>query len=108
MAPLSKSFTDPSTHLVFKDTFQKMTWLTYGNQLSTYLGSDIPKEYGGSGVSLKDKSLTPRYDDTSKATNGEASKDVKPQASEAANEESVKGDKEEGEAKDQTPAAAST
>lgn len=50
--------------LMSKDSIQKMTWLTYGNTLNTYVGDDIPKEYGGSSVSLKEKGLTPKYDGT--------------------------------------------
>lgn len=72
--------------LISIDTFQKMTWLTYGDTLNTYLGSDIPKEYGGIGSPLTEKALTPKYDNSpmgseegaSKATNGEASKKVEP------------------------------
>jgi phosphatidylinositol transfer protein SFH5 len=30
--------------LMSKDSIQKMTWLTYGNQLHTYIGGDVPKE----------------------------------------------------------------
>ena len=72
--------------LISKDTFQKMTWLTYGNTLNTYLGADIPKEYGGTGGPLTEKALTPKYDHsptkveggTSKVTNGETSKEAEP------------------------------
>lgn len=48
--------------LMSKDSIQKMTWLTYGNQLAQYVGNDIPKEYGGSGEDLKAKAITPKYD----------------------------------------------
>lgn len=47
--------------LMSKDSIQRMTWMTYGNQLHTYLGSDIPKEYGGTGASLEGTAITPRY-----------------------------------------------
>jgi hypothetical protein len=68
--------------LISKDTFQKMTWLTYGNTLNTYLGSDIPKNYGGSGAPLVERAQTPKYNDmpkegkaeVAKETNGEVSK----------------------------------
>ena len=52
--------------IISKDTFQKMTWLTYGNTLHTYLGSDLPKEYGGTGASLSERALTPKYDNASR------------------------------------------
>ena len=48
--------------LISKDTFQKMTWLTYGDTLHTYLGDDIPPAYGGKGAPLVEKGLTPKYD----------------------------------------------
>ena len=48
--------------LISKDTFQKMTWLTYGNTLHTYLGDDIPLAYGGKAAPLVEKGLTPKYD----------------------------------------------
>ena len=78
--------------LISKDTFQKMTWLTYGNTLNTYLGSDIPREYGGTGGPLTEKALTPKYDaspmkvgsDTPRTTDGEASKEAEPVASPSA------------------------
>ncbi|KAK3710806.1 Non-classical phosphatidylinositol transfer protein (PITP) [Vermiconidia calcicola] len=54
-----------------KDSIQKMTWMTYGNQLQTYLGSDIPREYGGTSASLKEKALTPNYGE---ATNDQSAK----------------------------------
>ncbi|KAF2488006.1 CRAL-TRIO domain-containing protein [Neohortaea acidophila] len=52
--------------LLSKDSIQKMTWLTYGNQLASYVGGDVPKEYGGTGQGLKEKALTPTYDDAVK------------------------------------------
>lgn len=48
--------------LMSKDSIQKMTWLTYGNQLAQYVGSDVPKEYGGTGEDLKATAITPKYD----------------------------------------------
>lgn len=60
--------------LMSKDSIQKMTWLTYGNQLHTYIGDDIPKEYGGNSASLKERGLTPKYDSSGVETNGEAKK----------------------------------
>lgn len=47
--------------LMSKDSIQRMTWMTYGNQLHTYLGSDVPKEYGGTGSPLEGSAITPRY-----------------------------------------------
>lgn len=47
--------------LMSKDSIQKMTWLTYGNTLNTYLSDDIPKEYGGTGAPLQNRALTPKY-----------------------------------------------
>ncbi|CZT16114.1 related to Phosphatidylinositol transfer protein SFH5 [Ramularia collo-cygni] len=47
--------------LMSKDSIQRMTWMTYGNQLHTYLGSDVPKEYGGTGLPLEGNAITPRY-----------------------------------------------
>lgn len=47
--------------LMSKDSIQRMTWLTYGNQLHEYLGSDVPKEYGGKGAPLEGNAITPRY-----------------------------------------------
>ena len=58
--------------IMSKDSIQKMTWLTYGNTLHTYIGNDIPKEYGGTSVSLKEKGLTPKYADTEHETKGVA------------------------------------
>lgn len=48
--------------VVSKDTFQKMTWMTYGSQLNQYLGDDIPKEYGGNGPPLTTNAMTVKYD----------------------------------------------
>jgi hypothetical protein len=72
--------------LISKDTFQKMTWLTYGDTLHIYLGSDIPENYGGSGAPLAERALTPKYDvapkegkvavEVAKETNGEVSKEA--------------------------------
>ncbi len=63
------------------DTIQKMTWMTYGNQLHMYLGDDIPKEYGGTGAPLQEHALTPRYDGAStqhaEANGGDALADKK-------------------------------
>lgn len=75
--------------LISKDTFQKMTWITYGNTLHTYLGTDIPKEYGGTGGPLMEKALTPKYDSSPaevdeaalKVTTDEASKEAEPMSS---------------------------
>lgn len=39
-----------------------MTWLTYGSELYTYLGTDIPKEYGGTSPPLVESASTPKYD----------------------------------------------
>ena len=50
--------------LMSKDTIQKMTWMTYGNQLVQYLGNEVPKEYGGSGPSLEENAETVKYDDS--------------------------------------------
>lgn len=50
--------------LMSKDSVQKMTWTTYGNQLSHYLGDSIPKEYGGSGPPLAKTAMTVKYDGT--------------------------------------------
>lgn len=66
-----------------------MTWLTYGNTLNTYIGDDIPKDYGGKSAPLKEVGLTPKYDDVAKETNGEAAKDDTP-APETANETNSK------------------
>jgi phosphatidylinositol transfer protein SFH5 len=70
--------------LISKDTFQKMTWLTYGNTLHTYLGDNIPPAYGGKGAPLVEKGLTPKYDND----HAEAKADeVAPTSKEAPNEE---------------------
>lgn len=58
--------------LMSKDTIQKMTWLTYGNQLAQYVGSDVPKEYGGTGEDLKGKAITPKYDNEATKTTSDA------------------------------------
>ncbi|KAI7241929.1 phosphatidylinositol transfer protein SFH5 [Hortaea werneckii] len=48
--------------LMSKDSIQKMTWMTAGNQLNQYLGSDVPKEYGGKGPALEGSAMTVKYD----------------------------------------------
>lgn len=48
--------------LMSKDSIQKMTWMTYGNQLHQYLGDGIPKEYGGTGPTLQEGAMTVKYD----------------------------------------------
>lgn len=48
--------------LMSKDSIQKMTWLTYGEGLHVYLGSDVPREYGGDGAALEGNAKTPRYE----------------------------------------------
>ncbi|KAI7109407.1 hypothetical protein KC316_g19588, partial [Hortaea werneckii] len=48
--------------LMSKDSIQKMTWMTAGNQLNQYLGSDVPKEYGGKGPGLEGSATTVKYD----------------------------------------------
>lgn len=69
--------------LMSKDSIQKMTWLTYGNTLHTYLGEDIPAEYGGKGSPLKDRALTVKYGEPSttirstQQVNGEGMSDGK-------------------------------
>ena len=85
--------------LMSKDTIQKMTWLTYGNQLNTYIGDDVPKEYGGSSVSLKEIGVTPKYDEPAKETNGTMAKDTSSEATkdaahEAGKESSIESPKE--------------
>lgn len=47
--------------LMSKDSIQTMTWMTYGSELYKYLGSGVPKEYGGSGEPLAEHALTPHY-----------------------------------------------
>lgn len=58
--------------LMSKDTIQKMTWMTYGNQLVQYLGEEVPKEYGGSGPSLEGSAETVKYDDAAPTKSVEA------------------------------------
>lgn len=48
--------------LMSKETIQKMTWMTYGSELYSNLGSSIPKEYGGSGAPLDEVARKPKYD----------------------------------------------
>lgn len=47
--------------LMSKDSIQTMTWMTYGSELHKYLGNEVPKEYGGSGLALAEVALTPKY-----------------------------------------------
>ena len=47
--------------LLSKDSIQSMTWMTYGSELHKYLGTDIPKEYGGTGAPLAETAITPKY-----------------------------------------------
>lgn len=47
--------------LMSKDSIQTMTWMTYGSELYKYLGTEVPKEYGGSGAPLSEHALTPNY-----------------------------------------------
>lgn len=47
--------------LMSKDSIQTMTWMTYGSELHRYLGTEVPKEYGGSGATLAEHALTPNY-----------------------------------------------
>lgn len=44
-----------------KDSIQRMTWITYGNQLNTYISDDVPKVYGGNAAPLAEKGITTRY-----------------------------------------------
>ncbi|KAF2769621.1 CRAL/TRIO domain-containing protein [Teratosphaeria nubilosa] len=62
--------------LISKDTFQKMTWLTYGNQLNQYLGENIPKEYGGNGAPIQEVGMTVKYDTQEKAADGAKAADA--------------------------------
>lgn len=59
--------------LMSKDSIQKMTWMTYGNQLNQYLGEDVPKEYGGRGSGLEESALTVKYDGESSQKNVQVS-----------------------------------
>jgi len=61
--------------LMSKDTIQKMTWMTYGNQLCQYLGEGVAKEYGGSGPSLQESGLTVRYEGEQAADGETATKE---------------------------------
>lgn len=47
--------------LLSKDSIQTMTWMTYGSELHKYLGSELPKEYGGTGGPLTEHAITPKY-----------------------------------------------
>lgn len=49
--------------LMSKDSIRKMTWMTYGNELYKYLGSEVPTEYGGKGKALKEVGVTVKYDE---------------------------------------------
>ena len=69
--------------LMSKDSIQSMTWLTYGNTLNTYIGNDIPREYGGKSAPLYNTGLTPKYDNVAVETNGALTKDDKPEESDA-------------------------
>lgn len=70
--------------LMSKDTIQKMTWTSYGNTLVQYLGSDVPKEYGGNGPELDATAWTVKYDDGNVAptatTEAEPTKTAEPAA----------------------------
>lgn len=48
--------------LMSKDSIQKMLWTSYGNTLHQYLGTDVPKEYGGSGPALEDSAWAVKYE----------------------------------------------
>ena len=48
--------------VVSQDSVRKMTWMTYGSELRTYLGDGIPKEYGGTGPALTECAMTVAYD----------------------------------------------
>jgi len=48
--------------LMSKDSIQKMLWTSYGNTLSQYLGTNVPKEYGGSGPALEDSAWTVKFE----------------------------------------------
>lgn len=52
--------------LMSSDSIQSMTWLTYGSELHNYLGSDIPKDYGGTAAPLAEAGLEPNYAGTEK------------------------------------------
>lgn len=45
-----------------------MTWMTYGNTLSQYLGDGVPKEYGGNGPSLRESAMTVKYEEEKAAS----------------------------------------
>ncbi|SMQ48986.1 unnamed protein product [Zymoseptoria tritici ST99CH_3D7] len=53
--------------LMSKDSIQRMTWMTYGSELHTCLGKDLPSQYGGSGPALEETALTPKYAETAAA-----------------------------------------
>jgi phosphatidylinositol transfer protein SFH5 len=75
--------------LMSKDSIQKMTWLTYGNQLHTYIGEDVPKEYGGIGVPLQERSTTPKYGEPETVKKEEAA-DVKTEPAKEATDTQAK------------------
>lgn len=47
--------------IVSKDSFQTMTWTSYGSELHLSLGNDVPKEYGGTGRPLTETAIQPKY-----------------------------------------------
>lgn len=51
-----------------KETIAKMQWMSNGPELRKHLGSSVPKEYGGSGPSLAETGITPRYGGVARAT----------------------------------------
>ncbi|KAI5272007.1 phosphatidylinositol transfer protein SFH5 [Aureobasidium subglaciale] len=48
-----------------KETLAKMQWMSYGEELHRFLGSSVPKQYGGQGSDLEETSVTPLYEETS-------------------------------------------
>jgi hypothetical protein len=48
--------------LMSKDSIQKMLWTSYGNTLNQYLGTSVPKEYGGTGEALDGSAWTVKFD----------------------------------------------
>jgi hypothetical protein len=48
--------------LMSKDSIQKMLWTSYGNTLNQYLGTSVPKEYGGAGPALDGSAWTVKFD----------------------------------------------
>ncbi|CAD0100701.1 unnamed protein product [Aureobasidium mustum] len=45
-----------------KETVAKMQWMSYGEELHKYLGSDVSKQYGGQGPELEVVGVTPLYE----------------------------------------------